>query len=358
MDTPWAYLTRLLIVILTIIVAVWLMIVAAPLLHSIAIAALLAYLLNPATRALQNRTVLGRAGAAMSVFILVLLVLVSIPAIVGTLAVSMVDQLGADLLAAGREIRAWFSEPISILGFSFNPEDALSSFEGMALDAVRTLPEGSLNVLSTVTTNVLWGLVVFVMLFYFLRDGHLIKPWIVRLFPLKYRAELAQLLEEVDRVWGRFLRIQILMFGLLTVLMAIGTLLIVGLFRTGMLEWSPLGFILLLVALYTLLQQVDNLWLRPRVLGRQLHLHPALVFVALVGGLTVGGLLGALVSVPLIATVRVVGKYLHRKFVATAAVTGEEPVKQAPAAGEAPVPGGAPEATADAGSDTAFSRPG
>ncbi|MDX1662998.1 MAG: AI-2E family transporter [Candidatus Promineifilaceae bacterium] len=350
MDRPWANLTRLFVVLLAGAIAIWLMIVAAPLLQSIAIAALLAYLLNPVQRAVQARTPLGRVGASLVVFILMLLVLMSIPAIVGTVAVSMFNDLGADLLAAGREIRAWFAEPIEFLGFDLHPEDALASLEAMALDAVRTLPEGSLNILSSVTTNLLWGLVVFVMLFYFLRDGHLIKPWLVRLFPPIYQVEVAQLLDEVDRVWGRFLRIQILMFALLSVLMGIGTLLIVGLFRTGLLEWSPLGFILLLLALYTVVQQLDNLWLRPRVLGRQLHLHPALVFVALVGGLTIGGLLGALVAVPVIATVRVVGKYLHRKFVATASLPEEENVERLSVAEDEP------ESTV--GPDGPFSRRG
>ena len=132
--------------------------------------------------------------------------------------------------------------------------------------------------------------------------------------------------------------------------MGVGTLLIVGLFRTGLLEWSPFGFILLLAVLYTLLQQLDNLWLRPRVLGRQLHLHPALVFVALVAGLTIGGLLGALVAVPLIATVRVVAKYLHRTFVVQASSSTEAPVVQ-PAATEGPA---SSETAAD--SEAALSR--
>jgi hypothetical protein len=37
--------------------------------------------------------------------------------------------------------------------------------------------------------------------------------------------------------------------------------------------------------------------------------------VGLVGGLALSGFIGALVAVPLIATVRVIGRYIHRKLV-------------------------------------------
>ena len=146
------------------------------------------------------------------------------------------------------------------------------------------------------------------------RLDHKIKPWLVTLVPELHQEEIGILLDKIDQVWGKFLRIQILMFFVIFVLMVVGTLLIVGLFRFGLLRWSPLGFIALLVLLYTAIQQLDNLWIRPHILGRQMRLHPGLVFAGLVGALMVSGLLGALLVVPLLATAKVVGRYVHRKL--------------------------------------------
>ena len=66
-----------------------------------------------------------------------------------------------------------------------------------------------------------------------------------------------------------------------------------------------------------MLQQVDNLWLRPHFLGRTLQLHPGVVFVALVGGLLAGRLLGVLFAVPFIASLRVIGSYLRPRIFAS-----------------------------------------
>ena len=121
-------------------------------------------------------------------------------------------------------------------------------------------------------------------------------------------------LDRVDHIWGKFLGIQLLLFVIFALLLLLGTLLVVWLFRSGLLEWSVLGFVGLLLAVYTAVQQVDNLWLRPQFLGRQLNLHPGIVFVGLVGALVLSGFLGALVIVPLMATAKAIGQYVHYKL--------------------------------------------
>jgi predicted PurR-regulated permease PerM len=70
----------------------------------------------------------------------------------------------------------------------------------------------------------------------------------------------------------------------------------------------------MLIIVYALVQQVDNLWLRPHLLGERLRLHPAVVVVGLIGALALSGLLGALIVVPLIATGKIVGRYIQRKL--------------------------------------------
>ena len=142
---------------------------------------------------------------------------------------------------------------------------------------------------------------------------------------------MRRLLDEIDDVWGVFLRVQLLIFVVLAILMAAGTFLVIWLFRMGLLGLSPFGLILLLILIYAAVQQVDNLWLRPQLMGRQLRLYPALVFVGLLGALGLSGVLGAIVVVPCIATAEVVGRYIHRKLLGLApwptedvAATGEE----------------------------------
>jgi predicted PurR-regulated permease PerM len=195
----------------------------------------------------------------------------------------------------------------------------------MAGDLLSTLPGGSFNILSSVTTNLLWGSVIVVTLYYLLKDGHKIMPLLVQLAPDDYKDEVQRLLRDLDDIWRRFLRVQLLLFVVLFTLVAAGTLLVVYLFRSGLLKWSFIGFILLLLLVYTLAQQVDNLWLRPQFLGKHLRLHPGVVFVGLIGALALSGVLGAFVIVPIIATMKMVGSYVHRKLLGLPPWPEEEP---------------------------------
>jgi hypothetical protein len=56
-------------------------------------------------------------------------------------------------------------------------------------------------------------------------------------------------------------------------------------------------------------------WLQiPKVIGRSLNLHPMVVFVAVIAGASVAGILGVLLASPLLASGRLVFMYMYRKL--------------------------------------------
>ncbi len=61
----------------------------------------------------------------------------------------------------------------------------------------------------------------------------------------------------------------------------------------------------LVAGFYIALQQVENYLVAPKVMQSQTDVTPALVIFALACGFTAGGLLGALVAIPIAAAVRV-----------------------------------------------------
>ena len=314
MNTTWSPTTRILVIVVILLGAVWLAVVISPLLEALVISALLAYLLDPVVRLLMRRARLNRSLATVCVYVLFLLVLAGIPAALGAVTVGQFHRLETEFVTAIDALKRWLFRPVTFLGYQLRPRVLLDNLEQSAGSALAALPGGSLDILSDVTTNLLWGLVILISLYYFLKDGPKVKPWLVGLAPADYQDEIQQLIDEIDKVWGVFLRVQLLIFVVLAVLIAIGTLLVIWLFRTGLLPWSPFVFILLLLLVYTAAQQVDNLWLRPQLMGRQLRLHPGLVFVGLTGALVLSGVLGAIIVVPGMATVKVVGRYVHRKL--------------------------------------------
>jgi len=64
---------------------------------------------------------------------------------------------------------------------------------------------------------------------------------------------------------------------------------------------GQLGDIVALMVVMTLAQLLEGAYLTPRILGRELNLHPALVFLAVIVGSLTFGPLGAFIAAPLAA---------------------------------------------------------
>lgn len=196
-------------------------------------------------------------------------------------------------------------------------------------------------------------LAVLVTLFvslYMTIDAPRIQTYIQSLFPASYRSELADLLRRIANVWQSFLRGQLILSitvgvttwlaltlvgmpgalifgilaGLLEVVPNLGPILaMIPAVITALLQGSDvmrdvginnLGFALITVGIYFLVQQLENNILVPRIIGDSINLHPIIVICAVAVGLTTGGILGALLAPPVVATFRVVGSYVHAKL--------------------------------------------
>ena len=86
-------------------------------------------------------------------------------------------------------------------------------------------------------------------------------------------------------------------------------------------------FPVVVTGIFALVQQVDGLFITPKIVGESVGLHPVTVIVSVFGwSLLMGGLLGAIVAVPMTATVKVLlRRYVwERRFMAENTVVTEE----------------------------------
>lgn len=310
----WSRDTRIIVLILCLVISIVLLFLAMPLVEALVAAALIAYLLNPIVHALMRRFRMRRSIAAFVVYVILLLIVASLPALAGTVVYNLFQRWGDSLREVLQESQKWLTRPVIILGVDLSPRGLLLNLGDSLGNALAGLPGGSLGVLSGITTNILWGFTIIVSLYYFLKDGPKVRPWLVSLAPDDFQEEFDHLLSDLDTVWGLFLRVQLLIFIVLAILFVLGSALVIGLYRLGWLPFSTIGLVVMLIIVYALIQQVDNLWLRPQLLGHQLRLHPGVVFVGLIGALALSGVLGALLVVPLIASFKVVGQYIRCKL--------------------------------------------
>jgi predicted PurR-regulated permease PerM len=71
----------------------------------------------------------------------------------------------------------------------------------------------------------------------------------------------------------------------------------------------------LVVALaYFMIQQLESVFLVPRIMGSNLDLHPFVVLIAILVGASLAGILGVIFAAPMIASMRVLGRYVRGKL--------------------------------------------
>jgi predicted PurR-regulated permease PerM len=80
------------------------------------------------------------------------------------------------------------------------------------------------------------------------------------------------------------------------------------------LDWSRLAFTLLVVALYLVVVQLHANLMAPFITGKAVKLAPATIMIGLLVGIHVGGIVGALLVVPVIATGKEYGRYVLAKL--------------------------------------------
>jgi predicted PurR-regulated permease PerM len=73
-------------------------------------------------------------------------------------------------------------------------------------------------------------------------------------------------------------------------------------------------FALLVIAIYIVIQQVENNFLVPKIIGMSLNLHPLVVIIGAIVGANFAGILGIFLAPPTLATLRILGRYAYRKL--------------------------------------------
>jgi predicted PurR-regulated permease PerM len=126
-------------------------------------------------------------------------------------------------------------------------------------------------------------------------------------------AGLMLLSQFVDPVFGRYAVLLSVTAGILELLPIIGPI-IAAVPAVLLAATAGLEPVIAALILYTLVQQVENNVLVPKIQGDAVQLHPAAVMFAIVIGGSLGGLLGAILALPITAALRDVVRYLFRRL--------------------------------------------
>lgn len=216
-------------------------------------------------------------------------------------------------------------------------DNALTTAQDYIRQNTDKITEGAVSTATTLAHVVTGLLVVLFSTFFFLKDGRYIWLWMIRVLVPKTYEDIAD--EAGLRAWGTlggYVRATVLVAAIDAIFISFGVFVVgvplaipigvlVFLFSFVPLFGATLsGLIAVLIALVfngpvaavivlgvvLAVQQIEGHILQPFIMSRSVSVHPLAVVIGITTGITVAGIIGALVAVPIIAMANTVGTYL------------------------------------------------
>ena len=317
------------------------------LIRPLIIAALFAYTIYPLVQILSNKTRIPHRASVIIVYVLSLLTISSIPAIVTPVIIGQIEELEVDFVQLISNYESFIQTPFYFREWIFYPSQFLPDISGLSFSILSPIAGGAFRVVEFFTKNISWVLVILVVIYYLLQDWDKLGTWLLKLPPKEYQDDIRRITKELEKTWSAYIRSQLLFMIIVGVLDAIAWLAIglpgaiilafitgltsivpeMGAFFSGFLsilvallegsnyiKVSNLWFAVIVLILYLVMTNIKNIWIRPIIIGRGVHIHEGIVFVVVLGALIVDGPLAAFISVPLLVSALIVGRYLRRRI--------------------------------------------
>jgi predicted PurR-regulated permease PerM len=317
---------------------------------------LLVYLLDPPVRWLARRG-MRRSVAIIVVYVVAVLLFLEFLNLTLTPLINEIVRLLQDLPGLARQLQEQADRLAEIYDRLALPDAIRQQIQAM----IASITEGGagggpvfdptdLLPILTGATSIIGGLFAYVILpvwvFYVLKDRVVLTGQFDRGLPAAWRFDVWAILRIVRRVFGQWVRAQLILGVTVGVFTFIGLLIlsatvdpIFGRYAillsvtAGILELLPIigpiisaipavllaatagiEAVIAALALYLIVQQVENNVLVPKIQGDAIELHPALVMFAIVIGGSLAGLLGAILALPVAAAIRDVTRYIFRRL--------------------------------------------
>ncbi|MDI6694312.1 MAG: AI-2E family transporter [Anaerolineales bacterium] len=376
MNTTWSRPTKYIVGVGLVLMGIFILNLSRAVIPLLVVAALIAVIVRPVILWLHLRVHLHRGLAVGLVYLgLAILAPLAVMLILPTITDALAYVGNLDYQSILKSSAEWLRSTLIMIKAARLPVAGLNAYVDRAVDtllkafqpfsptvavppsfdailqplssALRSVVETGANLVGAVTSQAVKIGFIFLASIYISLEAHTYRSAFLQTAPAVYRPEISVLLDRIERVWNAFFR------GELILMLVVGVMTTIGLAALGMpgalylgiiaglLEIIPnfgpfiavvpavivaliqgsvslpinhLFFAVLIILFYILVQQVENNLIVPRVLGTALELSPLIVMTGIVIGVSVSGIMGALLATPVIATGREVLHYIDSKM--------------------------------------------
>ncbi len=334
---------RLIVIAASVFVLGWIVGQLWVVIFPVALALIISTILEPPSSWLRERRV--PSGIASALVVLgFLAVAVGIIAVLTPQVAGQAPEL-ADSAARGlQKVRDWLTTgPLSLSEGQITR--AIEAVQEKLRESASAISAGLFSTIGAATSAVVNLVLVLMLSFFFVKDGHKFLPWMKTLGGRRGGEHTAEVMSRAWNTLGGFIRTQTLVAFIDAVIIGVGLAIIgvplavplavvtffggyipiVGAFISGALAVlvtlvtnSPRDALIALL-LVIAVQQLEGNVLSPYLQGKNLNLHAAVVLLSVTAGGTLFGITGAFLAVPVAATTAEILRYVNERIDAAVA---------------------------------------
>ncbi|MDQ3157559.1 MAG: AI-2E family transporter [Actinomycetota bacterium] len=238
-----------------------------------------------------------------------------------------------------QKVRDWLTE--GPLGLSEGQiTRAIEALQDKVQASAAAIGSGVFSTIGAATSAIVNLILVLMLSFFFVKDGHKFLPWAKNLGGKRAGEHTAELLERTWDTLGGFIRTQSLVALIDAVIIGTGMVIIgvplaiplavltffgayipiIGAFISGALAVlvtlvtnGPQSALIVLIIVVAV-QQLEGNVLSPYLQGKNMNLHAAIVLLSVTAGGTLFGVTGAFLAVPVAASTAEILRYINERI--------------------------------------------
>ncbi|WP_024831935.1 AI-2E family transporter [Ruminiclostridium josui] len=305
---------------------------------------LLYYILRPIVLTLEKGKI-PHIWAIVLAFVIVLSALILLSSYTGSIIKSQFNDFAKSLPFLYEKAENTINNLLSsnLLSYfndsNFQSLDIADKVSNFLQSAAKSIGKNTINLIGAITNIGSVIIILPVILFYFLKDGHKFMPSVVRFFPASQKDNIRKILTDIDFVLSNYIAGQLLVAFFIGLLMYIGYLIIglkyslllaifamitciipffgpwIGIVPAILLSLADNPFMAVKIFLVmTIVQQIDNNFISPQVMKKSMDIHPLTVILLLMGIIPILGFIGLIIVIPLYSAIKITIKNIIEMY--------------------------------------------
>ncbi len=352
----WGLTTKLVVGLSLAAIGLWLLVQFQNFLGPLITAFILAFLIQPLARFLEEKIKLPWRLSVTIIFLLIVIILAGLLTWGGLALVEQIQTLIRFIdrnldqlpdLVADITNQTYQIGPFELTPFGFNWDELTNEIVRLIQPMLGRLGTLASSLAAGAASIISWGILIILVAYFLLAESEGIPSRVLNINIPGYQKDLDRFGTEITRIWQGFIRGEILVvifaqiiytvmlaalgvqffFGLATIA-AIGQLIpylgawitwisfgLVAVFQTNIPFNLPPGIYMVIVLAVSLLANsiIDQI-IRTKVMADSLKVHPALVLIGAFIGVQLLGFIGIVIAAPIMATLKLLLNYTIKKL--------------------------------------------